>query len=162
MKCYTLTSKSVLKGIQTELLPVTAPLALASGDVVMEAIVVPVTPERDGIDFLQLFTADLQRAVAVCSVIFTIPEKKTKSDKVLVGYDPRDWYPNKSHGDKSTIVYRSPTIFTLVSRVDEMVLSHVSQDTEARLSDKGPKLSKKGAVFAEIPNEEDFFIAYIV
>jgi len=160
MKCYTISDNKVLKGIQSEVLPITGALSSPDG-LVTDAIAVPVTVERDGIDFTSMFSGNLQNATAVCRVIFTVPDKKIKSDRVLVGYDPRKWYPDKSRGDGSTIIYRSPSLFVLMSKQDEMVLSHVSADKEVRLGAKGPAMSSKGRVFSEIPEEEDYFIAYL-
>jgi hypothetical protein len=48
-----------------------------------------------------------------------------------------------------------------MARVNEMVLESIVSDKEARLGEKGPTLSSKGRVFAEIPDEEDYFVAYL-
>lgn len=159
MKCYTITDNKVLKGIQGALLPITE--SLSSDATVMDAIAIPVTRERDGLDFPALFSDNLQNATAVCRIVFTAPDKKTKSDRVLVGYDPRKWYPVKERGDCSTIIYRSASLFVLMTRVNEMVLENIVSDKEARLGERGPTLSSKGRVFAEIPDEEDYFVAYL-
>lgn len=160
MKCYTITTDAVGEGIDPALVPVTRDLADAGG-MVMDAILVPSTPEREGLDLSRLFTEDLGRAAAVCGVVLDLPRKHRRSGRVMVGYDPRHWYPSEARGDQSVVVYRGQALFILVARPGEMFLRHVSSDKVATLGKRGPVISVAGRVFAEVPAEEDFFVAYI-
>lgn len=162
MKCFTLTKTEVLKGITKDLLPTTPELFKQTEGCVEEATIVPVTPERDGIDFVELFKKDIQAAIAVCDVIFDVPSKKDKTNRCLIGYDPRDWYPLKSKGDLSVLIYRSSSLFIAMGNVNELILASTANDNrEAHLSKEGPCIKEGNRILKQIPKREDYFVAYL-
>lgn len=112
MKCFYITSKQVFPYIPAELIPCTqALLNIYPKGEVTNAIVVPSTKERDGLDFEKLFKESIHTASAVCSVVFHKETTANSSERILIAYDPKEFFLARKRGDKTDLVYRSLNCF---------------------------------------------------
>lgn len=167
MKCYTISGINVQVGIESAKLPIDRTLIGLPGDRVTDAILCPVTREREDIDFPELFKSDLTAAIASCRVVFSAPRKDlVASNRALVAYDPRELYPDRQLGDTSQLVFRSRELFVRMAEPDSMALGFVRHDDSNIfvLKATGPQLITKPRVLMTLPEEEeeeDFFVAFI-
>ena len=163
MKCFTIIGNECNEGINTSLIPVTD--NLVKQDTVLDAVVVPITPERDDLSFAEVFKRDIHCASAICKVVFDKAVGKG-SDRILVAYNPTEWFPSQEGGDVSDIVYRSRECFVALCSKGGMVFRKIiNKSAEDNIqfeynSDKPLKryIPKKAST---IPSEEGIFIGEI-
>lgn len=121
MKCFLVRDNEVEVGIPANMLPCSKELFDISVDgVVTEASVTPATKIRQDIDLDELFAKNIHSASAICRTIF-IPAT-TESNRILVGYNPSEYFLSRSRGDKTDLVYRSARLFVGLCSDGAMVL----------------------------------------
>lgn len=163
MKCFTIIGNECKEGIETRLIPVTS--NLIDSDRVVDAIIIPITPERDDLSFADIFKQDIHSASAVCKIVFDANKGKG-SNRILVAYNPAEWFPSQEGGDCSDIVYRSKVCFVALCSENRTVFRKVvnkAPEDNIQFEYKGDKMVTapvpKKAVL--IPHSEGTFIGEI-
>lgn len=158
MKCFYITPKNIFPYIPAEFIPCTGDLLQQFPDgKIGNAIVVPSTKERDGLDFEKLFKESIHTASAVCKVIFHCEDTKTKvSNRVLVAYDPKEFFLARRRGDQTDLVYRSLNCFIGIATNENLFLRPIKASTNCYILDNTEvKRIELTPIAHKLPKESD-------
>lgn len=127
MKCFTIKDNECVAGIDASRIPITENILKEYSDgVVLDAIVITNTTDRDDIAFEQLFKTTIHRASAICSIVFDKnKDKKDGSDRILIAYDPTEMLLSAEGGDMSDIVFRSSHTFVALCKKNSTVIRKI-------------------------------------